>query len=671
VVGNGSVSAVFVNGGVGVGTVNPLATLHVYDEGLTGATQVVIQSGANQSGVDLLQWRNNSGDTLGVIRPEGSVVLFYDPPARQAFFAVADPSGVPLIGIGPDPTGWGVGVYDDLTGQLRAGMGKVGTQWRMGVGDVGAQNGVLLNWETTNTDNEPRIVVANGSLATPVFLVDREGDVTVAGNTTLGDAAGDTVRVNARTVELPNIPSGSTATEVLVWKSSDSTVERRAASGLISGFAWMLTGNSITSAWNGSSGNFLGTTNARPLVIATTDTTTPQPIQFWTRNVERMRITEAGEVVVQNRAPNGATKVIIQAGANQGTENLLEWRDNSGDTLGVIDANGLVGIGTPRPVQRLHVEGNGSVSAVFVNGGVGVGTVNPLATLHVYDEGLTGATQVVIQSGANQSGVDLLQWRNNSGDTLGVIRPEGSVVLFYDPPARQAFFAVADPSGVPLIGIGPDPTGWGVGVYDDLTGQLRAGMGKVGTQWRMGVGDVGAQNGVLLNWETTNTDNEPRIVVANGSLATPVFLVDREGDVTVAGNTTLGDAAGDTVRVNAGTVKLPNIPPTAAATDHVLRIDPTTGEVKRSPVAAVISAGIIKGSFPITASGSSFTISVAPADIQLGAIVTVTLVRPSGGTVYSLMVSNIDDTNDQITVVSSGTIPGGAGYAIHYIIINP
>jgi hypothetical protein len=120
----------------------------------------------------------------------------------------------------------------------------------------------------------------------------------------------------------------------------------------------------------------------------------------------------------------------------------------------------------------------------------------------------------------------------------------------------------------------------------------------------------------------------------------------------------------------AGTVALPNIP-TAAATDEVLRINPTTGEVTRSTVAAVILAGIIKGSFPIAASGSSFTISVAPADIQPGAIVTVTLVKSGGGLTYSLMVTNIDDTNDQITVVSSGTIPGGAGYAIHYIIINP
>jgi hypothetical protein len=58
--------------------------------------------------------------------------------------------------------------------------------------------------------------------------------------------------------------------------------------------AWALTGNSITSAWNGSSGNFLGTTNVQPLVIATTNTTTPQPIQIWVGNQETFRFNPPG-----------------------------------------------------------------------------------------------------------------------------------------------------------------------------------------------------------------------------------------------------------------------------------------------------------------------------------------------------------------------------------------
>ena len=336
---------------------------------------------------------------------------------------------------------------------------------------------------------------------------------------------------------------------------------------------WALTGNAITSAWNGTSGNFLGTTNAQPLVIATTFTATPQPIQFWTGNTERMRITATGEVVVRNQALTGATRVIIRAGANQGTVNLLEWQ-------------------------------------------------------------------------------------NKDEDLLGSIRPDGSVVLVYAPPTRLPFFAVANTLGVPLIGIGPNLSGdeWGVAVYEPNPpfGDLRAGMGKVASgEWRIGVGDLGLQSGVLLSWKTAGTANEPRIVVANGDLTDPVFLVDREGDVTVKGRT----------------VALPNIP-TAVATDDVLRIDPATGEVKKSTVAAVISAGIIKGSFPIAASGSTFTISVAPADIQPGAIVTVTLVGPTGGTIYPLMVTNVNAVAETITVESSATIPGGAGYAIHYIIIN-
>jgi cytoskeletal protein CcmA (bactofilin family) len=87
------------------------------------------------------------------------------------------------------------------------------------------------------------------------------GNLTVDGNTTLGDASGDAVTVNAGTVSLPNIPSGSAATEVLVWNAGN--VERRAASGLISGLAWALTGNSGTNP----AVNFLGTTDAQPLVI--------------------------------------------------------------------------------------------------------------------------------------------------------------------------------------------------------------------------------------------------------------------------------------------------------------------------------------------------------------------------------------------------------------------
>jgi hypothetical protein len=115
------------------------------------------------------------------------------------------------------------------------------------------------------------------------------GSLSVSGN---GSITGN-LSVSGSTVTLSGIPGGSTATDVLV-RTGTGDVQYRAASELVGTYAWLLTGNSITSAWNGSSGNFLGTTNAQPLVIATTNTTTPQPIQIWVGNQETFRFNPPG-----------------------------------------------------------------------------------------------------------------------------------------------------------------------------------------------------------------------------------------------------------------------------------------------------------------------------------------------------------------------------------------
>jgi hypothetical protein len=423
---------------------------------------------------------------------------------------------------------------------------------------------------------------------------------------------------------LPNIPGGSTATEVLVWNAGN--VEHRSAAGLISGFAWMLGGNDLT---------LLG--------VQELGTQSNHDLPIITDNVERLRVTATGEVVVQNQAAGtpttvlrvlggnggaGATQVILQAGANQAGVNLLEWQDNTGLPVGFIDNAGFVAIGDVNnpgftgPDAYLHVYSNtAQPAAIFENGAVGIGTNAPAfgSTLHIYDARTapgTGATRVIIQAGANQAGVNLLEWQDNTGLPVGFIDNAGFV----------AIGDVNDPGFT-----GPDAY---LHVYSN-TAQPAAifqrGVVGIGT-------NIPAIGGPVLH-----------VVGENPGVAAARF----EANV---GSTPL---------------ELQGVPTTVAVTDEVLRIDPATGEVKRSTVAAVISAGIIKGSFPIAASGSSFTISVAPADIQPGAIVTVTLVGPSGGTIYPLMVTNVDDTNDEITVESSGTIPGGAGYAIHYIIINP
>ncbi|MFN3782096.1 MAG: hypothetical protein ACK4SO_07965, partial [Candidatus Kapaibacteriota bacterium] len=115
-------------------------------------------------------------------------------------------------------------------------------------------------------------------------------------------------RAQAQSADITyTLPASLTATSTpasgLLQTDASGNLSWLDPSALGSGNAWQLSGNSITQAWNGTTGSFLGTTNTQPLVIATTNTTTPQPVQFWTNNTERMRITETGLVGIGTTAP--------------------------------------------------------------------------------------------------------------------------------------------------------------------------------------------------------------------------------------------------------------------------------------------------------------------------------------------------------------------------------
>ena len=96
--------------------------------------------------------------------------------------------------------------------------------------------------------------------------------------TKLAYAAVTTEKIAARAVTGNKIHQmGATHGQVLTWVTG-STNDWKPTS--VSAWAWALTGNIITSAWNGSSRSFLGTTNTTPL----------QPIQvLWVGNQETFR----------------------------------------------------------------------------------------------------------------------------------------------------------------------------------------------------------------------------------------------------------------------------------------------------------------------------------------------------------------------------------------------
>jgi hypothetical protein len=751
-------AAVFENGIVRIGNIGGSGVsagpdLQVWDE--PGATQVILQLGTAQTGVNLLEWQNAVGTVLGGIDDAGNlfvntnttlgdaagdVVVFN---ARVGSDVVPSANNMYDLGDDATPLRWRSGYFGtqvkvgasvslvaatnalEYTGgdgrisvagasALRVSTNGVERLIVDGSGNVlpGADNAYDLGSATQRWANvygvngnfsavtvsglTPGSVIfagAGGALsqdnanffwddannrlgigtAAPMATLHVAGTAQVDGNTTLGDnAAVDLVTFNAR-VGSDVVPSANN-----MYDLGDDATPLRWRSGYFG-----------TQVKVGTSVSLVAGTPDRLEYSGDGIVRTSGYLAVETGGAERLRVTAAGDVVVQNQAAGapttvlrvlggnggaGATQVVLQAGTGQSGVNLLEWRDGTGQLIGVIDDAGFMGIGVNNAgfggiAAYLHVYSNlAQPAAIFENGAVGIGTNAPAfgSTLHIYDARTapgTGATKVIIQAGANQAGVNLLEWQDNTGLPVGFIDNAGNVAIgdvnnlgFTGPDAYLHVYSnAAQPAAIfenGAVGIGTNAPAFGstLHIYDARTAP---GTGATKVIIQAGVNQA-LEN--LLEWQD--------------AVGTVLGGIDAAGNLFVNTNTTLGDAAGDVVTVNAGTVLLPNIP-TAAATDEVLRIDPTTGEVKRSAVAAVISAGIIKGSFPIAASGSSFTISVAPADIQPGAIVTVTLVGPSGGTIYPLMVTNVNAVAETITVESSATIPGGMGYAIHYIIINP
>ena len=222
-----------------------------------------------------------------------------------------------------------------------------------------------------NTGTSTGTVAIGNSASTTTIL----GATTINSTGTAATTIGNTTAATAVTINtgstggltLGGIPTGTASDDVLLINAS-SKVTKTTRADLIASTAWALPGNSTSTAWNGTSGSFLGTTSTQPLVLATTNATA-QDIRFYTGASgasERMRVTSDGRVGIRETAPDAILHVTSPSNTNIGviiqastlledivsppppippggtTANLLEFRSEADAVLTYVTAKGSI-----------------------------------------------------------------------------------------------------------------------------------------------------------------------------------------------------------------------------------------------------------------------------------------------------------------------------------------
>jgi len=140
----------------------------------------------------------------------------------------------------------------------------------------------------------------------------------------------------------------------------------------ISASAWLLDGNATSSAYNGTTGSFLGTSSTQPLVLATTNTSTPQPIQFWTNNTLRMTL-DAANGNLGLGAPTPGEKLEVADGnillSNTGTSGEIRIAEPS---AGGSDYSAFKAQSQAASITYTLPDTQGSANTVLTNDGSGL-----------------------------------------------------------------------------------------------------------------------------------------------------------------------------------------------------------------------------------------------------------------------------------------------------------
>jgi len=386
------------------------------------------------------------------------------------------------------------------------------------------------------------------------------------------------------------------AQDTVLVVTSSGVVKRRSLSEAMAGTAWSLAGNAVGSAWNGTTGSFLGTTDVQPLVIATTNTTSPQPIQFWTGNQERMRITAAGNVGIgvstplarlqtQTLSPTGATEAIFGWG-NQGISLMSRWPtvgfnayyDYGASTWRSLDAGWTGNISQDQTDGKLRFEtGSASVAGagqsvshtvrmvITPTGRVGIGTDNPLQALHVVGSayvsqrlgiGVASPSNVLEAVGnyavmSNPSGSFQLALSKNTASATA------SVLFQTNYSGRAEFGMIGDENF--RLKVSPDGSTFYEAIFIANSSTPLVGIGTTAPTNRLHV--VASSNPLRL--EGLQTDNT----------LTQVLVADASGVVKVRSASTLVSGTAWSLTGNSGTNPATNFLGTTDAQPLVVRVN--------------------------------------------------------------------------------------------------
>ncbi len=187
-----------------------------------------------------------------------------------------------------------------------------GTYWSL-LGN--ASTNPLTNFLGT-TDVQPLVIRTNNVERMRVNATGEVGIGTSASGGYLLHVAGVQGTPNVRLQSL----SGVTATASIpvgfdrfVIANASGDLGEVSYSAVISQSAWVLSGNSPTASWNGLTGSFLGTTNAQPLSIATTNAV-PQDVNVYTgANGANLRLTIEGDGDIIMRGTAGTPNVTLES----------------------------------------------------------------------------------------------------------------------------------------------------------------------------------------------------------------------------------------------------------------------------------------------------------------------------------------------------------------------